>query len=135
MSKQQLRQAGLKVTLPRRKILDILEQSENHHLSAEDIYRQLLQANEDVSLATVYRVLIQFQSAGIVTRHHFAEGHSIYELNQGEHHDHLVCVKCDCVEEFVDHVIEEHQEKIAEKSGFKMTDHSLTIYGLCKNCQ
>jgi len=131
---QELRDAGLKVTLPRVKILQILESAEDHHMSAEDVYRHLIDANEEIGLATVYRVLTQFESAGLVTRHHFEGGHSIFELNQGDHHDHLVCVKCGKVVEFVDDVIEERQEKIAAEKGFRMTDHSLYIYGVCPNC-
>lgn len=135
MSTQQLRNAGLKVTTPRVKILQILEQSKNHHMSAEDVYKKLLDAGEDVGLATVYRVLTQFETAGIVERHNFEGGHSVFELNNGQHHDHLVCVKCGLVEEFVDTVIEQRQKDIAENARFKITDHSLNIYGLCDACQ
>lgn len=134
MGDQELRNAGLKVTLPRVKILEILESAKNHHLSAEDVYRILLDGNEDIGLATVYRVLTQFEAAGLVTRHHFEGGHSVFELNQGDHHDHLVCVKCGRVEEFVDEVIEGRQEEIAKRSGFRMTDHCLYIYGVCPKC-
>jgi Fur family transcriptional regulator, ferric uptake regulator len=130
-----LKAAGLKITMPRLKVLEILEHSENHHLSAEDVYKKLLEMGEDVGLATVYRVLTQFESAGLVTRHNFEGGYSVFELNQGEHHDHLVCVKCGYVEEFVDDIIEDRQIAIAQKAQFKMTDHSLNIYGLCAKCQ
>lgn len=104
-------------------------------MSAEDVYKNLLEAGEDVGLATVYRVLTQFETAGIVERHNFEGGHSVFELNNGQHHDHLVCVKCGLVEEFVDTVIEQRQKDIAENARFKITDHSLNIYGLCDACQ
>ncbi len=132
--KRELKRAGLKITTARVKILHILENSEQHHLSAEDVYRALLTPGDEVGLATIYRVLTQFEAANLVTRHNF-EGHAVFELNRGEHHDHLFCVKCGLVEEFVDQIIEQRQEKIAEQSGFKMTDHSLNIYGLCQSCQ
>ena len=132
---KELRKAGLKVTLPRVKILQILENSANKHLSAEDVYKALIEAEEEVGLATVYRVLTQFESAGLVMRHHFEGGHSIFELTSGDHHDHIVCNKCGQVEEFFDELIEEQQEKIAAKYGFKITDHSMYLYGICKNCQ
>ena len=132
---QELKNAGLKVTHPRVKILQILESSENKHLSAEDVYKALLEANEDVGLATVYRVLTQFETADLVMRHHFEGGSSVFELTTMEHHDHIVCNKCGSVEEFYDEVIEEQQEKIAEKYGFAITDHSMYLYGICKNCQ
>lgn len=135
MDKEQLKNAGLKVTLPRIKILKILEVSEQRHMSAEDIYQQLISAGDDVGLATVYRVLTQFESAGLITRHNFEGDHAVYELDEGEHHDHLVCVKCGLVEEFIDDVIEERQEAIAKRLDFKITDHSLNIYGLCQQCQ
>ena len=131
---QQLKEAGLKITMPRLKILQILEQSADHHLSAEDVYRSLSNMGEDVGLATVYRVLTQFEAAGLIHRHNFEGGYSVFELSQGEHHDHLVCVKCGRVEEFVDEMIEQRQKKIAERAGFKMTDHALNIYGLCPEC-
>lgn len=134
VGQKDLRTAGLKVTLPRVKILQILENAEPHHITAEEVYNQLTQAGEDVGLATVYRVLTQFEAAGLVARHNFEGGRSIFEIDQGEHHDHLVCVQCNRVEEFIDEVIEERQEKIANKAHFKMTDHSLTIYGLCQVC-
>jgi len=131
---QQLKDAGLKITLPRLKVLEILEHSHDHHLSAEEVYKALLETGEDVGLATVYRVLTQFEAAGLVDRHNFEGGHSVFELSQGEHHDHLVCVQCGRVEEFVDEVIEERQKLIAERANFKMTDHALNIYGVCPNC-
>jgi len=132
---QQLKEVGLKITLPRVKVLQILEQSKARHSSAEDIYRALSDLGEDVSLATVYRVLTQFEAAGLVYRHHFEGGHSVFELSEGEHHDHLICVKCRKVFEFVDALIEERQREIAERVQFKMTDHALTIYGWCVDCQ
>lgn len=131
---QQLKNAGLKITMPRLKVLQILEQSKEHHLSAEHIYKALLEMGVDVGLATVYRVLTQFETAGLVNRHNFEDGYSVYELNQGVHHDHLVCVKCGVVEEFIDEIIEKRQQMIAERAGFKMTDHALNIYGLCPAC-
>jgi Fur family ferric uptake transcriptional regulator len=127
---QELRKAGLKVTLPRIKILQILESSESgpQHLSAEDVYRALLTAGEDVGLATVYRVLTQFESAGLVTRHHFETGHSVFELAKGEHHDHMVCMASGDVVEFTDPIIEQRQRQIAEEHGFELVDHSLVLY-------
>jgi Fur family ferric uptake transcriptional regulator len=130
-----LKKAGLKITLPRVKILQILENAQSHHLSAEDVYRVLLESDEDIGLATVYRVLTQFQEAGLVTRHNFEGGHSVFELDHGTHHDHLVCVKCGKVEEFIDEVIEDRQKEIAEKAGYRITDHSLNMYGICPDCQ
>ncbi len=132
---QELRKAGLKVTLPRVKILQIMESSETKHLSAEDVYKALIEADEDVGLATVYRVLTQFESAGLVMRHHFEGGSSVFELTTIDHHDHIVCQTCGSVEEFYDEVIEEQQDKIAKKYGFKITDHSMYLYGICKECQ
>ncbi len=132
---QELRKAGLKVTLPRVKILQILETSENKHLSAEDVYKALVEADQEVGLATVYRVLTQFEAAGLVVRHHFEGGHSIFELMPGDHHDHLVCTSCGKVEEFYDDIIEDRQVKIAQDFGFKITDHSLYLYGICPTCQ
>lgn len=135
MDNANLKKAGLKVTIPRVKILEILESAKAHHLSAEDVYRVLLESGEDIGLATVYRVLTQFEEAGLVNRHNFEGGHSVFELDHGRHHDHLVCVKCGRVEEFVDPVIEERQQAIADKAGYEITDHSLNIYGICGGCQ
>ena len=127
---QELRKAGLKITLPRVKILQLLESSErgSQHMSAEDVYRALLTAGEDVGLATVYRVLTQFESAGLVTRHHFETGHSVFELAKGEHHDHMVCVGSGEVVEFTDPVIEQRQREIASEHGYELMDHSLVLY-------
>jgi len=127
---QELRKAGLKVTLPRVKILQILEGAnpEAQHMSAEDVYRALLDAGEDVGLATVYRVLTQFESAGLVTRHNFETGHSVFELAKGEHHDHMVCMESGEVVEFVDPIIEKRQHELAEEHGYELVDHSLVLY-------
>jgi len=126
----ELRKAGLKVTLPRVKILQLLEHAEanNHHLSAEDVYKQLLESGEDVGLATVYRVLTQFESAGLVSRHNFESGHSVFELAKSQHHDHMVCVDTGEVVEFVDEVIEKRQRQLAEERGYELVDHSLVLY-------
>ena len=126
--RQELRKAGLKITLPRLKILEILEGARLRHLSAEDIYKELLQAGEDIGLATVYRVLTQFESAGLVTRHNFEGGHSVFELDDGEHHDHMVCVETGDVIEFVSEEIERLQHHIAEEYGYELLDHSLVLY-------
>lgn len=138
MENQELKKAGLKVTAPRVKILHILETSLEtsgvRHLSAEDIYQTLVEMGDDVGLATVYRVLTQFESAGLVIRHHFEGGHSVFELDDGKHHDHLVCIKCGQVIEFIDPVIEQKQQAIAEEKQFRMTDHALYIYGVCLKC-
>lgn len=129
-----LRNAGLKATLPRLKILELFEKSDERHLSAEDVYKVLLNAGDDVGLATVYRVLTQFEDAGLLVRHHFESGKAVFELNEGDHHDHIVCVKCGLVEEFYDAEIERRQKEAAESRGFTMQEHSLMIYGICKKC-
>jgi Fur family ferric uptake transcriptional regulator len=126
-----LRKAGLKVTLPRMKILEILANNEPRHMSAEDVYKVLLEGNEEIGLATVYRVLTQFETAGLVARHHFEGGHSVFEMNEGKHHDHIVCNQCGKVVEFLDETIERCQHQVAEKAGFDIHDHSLIIYGNC----
>ncbi len=126
--RNELRKAGLKITLPRLKILEILEGAKQRHLSAEDIYKELLQSGEDIGLATVYRVLTQFESAGLVTRHNFEGGHSVFELDDGDHHDHMVCVETGDVIEFVSEEIERLQHEIAEKYGYELLDHSLVLY-------
>ncbi len=130
-----LKKAGLKATLPRIKILEMLERSEKRHWSAEDVYKALLESGEDVGLATVYRVLTQFESAGLVTRHNFEAGRSVFELKQGPHHDHMLCLKCGAIAEFSDEVIEKRQKAIADRLGWLMKDHALVIYGLCPKCQ
>ena len=135
MDSTELRKAGLKITTPRLKILEILEKNPQRHMRAEDIYQLLKDDGRDVGLATVYRVLTQFEAADLVTRHHFESGQSVFELNQGEHHDHLVCVGCGRVEEFMDDIIEAQQIKIAQKYGYQITDHALNIYGMCGECQ
>ena len=132
--KQDLKNAGLKVTLPRMKILEILERNAGIHMSAEDGYKALIESQQDVGLATVYRVLTQFESAGLVTKHNFEGEHSVFELYQGTHHDHIVCVRCNKVSEFVDENIEKLQREIARKAGYEMTDHHLYIYGICSDC-
>jgi len=130
-----LKKAGLKATVPRLKILEILEENREQHLRAEDVYKALLESDEDIGLATVYRVLTQFEAAGLVSRHHFEGGHSVFELDEGGHHDHILCTACGRVDEFLDDAIEERQRVIAEKAGYKITDHSLYIYGVCAECQ
>ena len=130
--KSDLKKAGLKTTVPRLKILSLLELSDQRHLTAEDVYRLLLDANEDIGLATVYRVLTQFEGAGLVIRHHFEGGSSVFELNEGKHHDHMVCVECGEVFEFFDSRIEDRQKQVAEESDFCIDDHSLYLYGVCR---
>ncbi|MBI3231271.1 MAG: ferric iron uptake transcriptional regulator [Burkholderiales bacterium] len=126
-----LKSSGLKATLPRLKILEIFQNSDVRHLSAEDVYKVLLAENMDVGLATVYRVLTQFEQAGLLHRNHFETGKAVFELNQGSHHDHLVCLDCGRVEEFFDEEIERRQHKIALERGFVIADHSLALYGSC----
>lgn len=135
MESNDLKKAGLKVTLPRMKILEMMENATVRHQSAEDIYRALLDDGEEIGLATVYRVLTQFEAAGLVSRHHFEGGQAVFELNQEGHHDHIVCVSCGKVEEFFDDIIENQQLKIAKDRGYTVTDHSLTLYGKCSDCQ
>jgi Fur family ferric uptake transcriptional regulator len=128
LQRQELRKAGLKVTLPRLKILEILENSRQRHLSAEDIYKVLLETGEDIGLATVYRVLTQFETAGLVNRHNFEGGHSVFEMDEGQHHDHMVCVETGEVVEFINEEIEHLQREIARKHNFELIDHSLVLY-------
>lgn len=128
---KELKNAGLKATLPRLKILELFETSEQRHLSAEDIYKIMITNGEDVGLATVYRVLTQFEQAGLLVRHHFESGKAVFELNEGNHHDHIVCVQCGHVEEFCNEEIEKLQHRVAEERGFKIHDHSLYIYADC----
>jgi len=127
----ELKNAGLKATLPRLKVLSLFENSKERHLSAEDVYKILLTAGEDVGLATVYRVLTQFEQAGLLVRHHFESGKAVFELNEGGHHDHIVCLQCGRVEEFFDEEIEKRQKMAAAERGFKIHDHSLHIYADC----
>ncbi len=131
MESSEIKKAGLKVTLPRMRLLDILAKNEGVHLSAEEIYKKFLDSDEEIGLATVYRVLTQFEAAGLVKRHHFESGQAVFELDSGTHHDHLVCVKCGKVIEFCDDVIEKRQQDIAKREGFKLTDHSMVLYGEC----
>ncbi|WP_201594108.1 ferric iron uptake transcriptional regulator [Psychrobacter fulvigenes] len=133
LSNQELRKAGLKVTLPRLKILELLENAELHHMSAEEVYKALIEQGEDVGLATVYRVLTQFEQAGIVERHNFENNLSVFEITQEEHHDHLVCDICGKIVEFRNAIIEEQQLKVAEEFGFTLSGHSLVLYGICDN--
>ena len=129
-----LKDMGLKATAPRLKILNLFENTEQRHMSAEDVYRLLIAEDLDIGLATVYRVLTQFEQAGLLERHHFESGKAVFELNQGHHHDHLVCLKCGHVEEFFDAEIEQRQDAIAAARGFKVESHSMYLYGLCCNC-
>jgi Fur family transcriptional regulator, ferric uptake regulator len=132
----ELKSSGLKATLPRIKVLEIFQKTEQRHMSAEDVFKMLLAEGADVGLATVYRVLMQFEQAGILTRTHFETGKAVFELNEGKHHDHLVCVDCGRVEEFFDAEIEKRQRSIAQTRGFELHDHALALYAVCtkKNC-
>lgn len=127
----ELKTIGLKATLPRLKILEIFQRSQQRHMSAEDVYRNLLTEHVDIGLATVYRVLTQFEQAGLLARNHFDNGKAVFELNEGSHHDHLVCVNCGRVEEFYDPEIEKRQQSIAMQHGFTLHDHALSLYGTC----
>ena len=129
MESSDIKNAGLKLTLPRMKILELLENSNDRHLKAEDIYKMLLDSGEEIALATVYRVLTQFETAGLVTRHHFDGGHAVFEINDGEHHDHLVDISSGKVVEFYDEVIEQRQKEIAKKYKFTITEHTMVLYG------
>lgn len=136
MSKSdELHKAGLRATLPRKKILQIFEDNEKEHFSAEMVFEKLKEIGEEIGLATVYRVLTQFEEAGLITRNNFESGHAVYEINNGDHHDHLICMNCGVIIEFVDEGIEEKQKEIAEKYSFEVMDHSLTLFGLCEACQ
>jgi Fur family ferric uptake transcriptional regulator len=132
---EELRRAGLKTTLPRLKILGIMEEESDQHFTAEDVYRKLLESGEEIGLATVYRVLTQFEAAGLVNRHNFEGGRSVFELNDGGHHDHMVCVKCGAVLEFMDTKIEERQKQVAVENNFLLQEHLLYMYGICSACQ
>ena len=135
-NQSELKASGLKATLPRLKILEIFQSSSVRHLSAEDVYKLLLVENMDVGLATVYRVLTQFEQAGLLSRNHFETGKAVFELNIGSHHDHLVCLDCGRVEEFYDEEIEKRQHQIARDRGFTIAEHALALYGNCTkaNC-
>ncbi len=128
---EELKSSGLKATLPRIKILELFQQSTQRHLTAEDVYKLLLNEGSDIGLATVYRVLMQFEQAGILARNHFEAGKAVFELNEGKHHDHLVCVSCGRVEEFFDAEIEKRQQQIAAERGYKLHDHALSLYVVC----
>ncbi|MEI7465055.1 MAG: ferric iron uptake transcriptional regulator [Burkholderiales bacterium] len=132
----ELKSSGLKATLPRIKILEVFQQAVQRHLTAEDVYKVLLTDGSDVGLATVYRVLMQFEQAGILSRNHFESGKSVFELNEGKHHDHLVCLDCGRVEEFFDAEIEKRQRAVAQSRGFDLQEHALSLYAVCakKNC-
>ena len=134
---EELKSSGLKATLPRIKILEVFQRTAQRHMTAEDVFKVLLKEDADVGLATVYRVLMQFEQAGILSRNHFETGKSIFELNEGKHHDHLVCMDCGRVEEFFDAEIEKRQRSIAQTRGFELQDHALALYANCtkKNCQ
>lgn len=131
---EELKQAGLKATRPRLMILQLLEEAEERHLTAEGVYRNLLDAGEEVGLATVYRVLTQFEQAGLVQRHHFDGERAFFELDENKHHDHMVCMRCGRVEEFVNDEIERLQREVAQAHGFKLIDHRMELYGLCTDC-
>ena len=131
MQNSELKRAGLKITVPRVRIMAILDDSRERHMSAEDVYRALLDASDEVGIATVYRVLTQFETAGLVVRHNFEGGHAVYELNSGQHHDHIVCLDCGKVTEFIDQTIEKKQQAIAASNGFELAEHSLVLYGRC----
>jgi len=135
MESKDIKKAGLKVTHPRMKILEFMENSNVRHHSAENVYRELMEKGEVIGLATVYRVLAQFVTAGLVERHHFESGQAVFELSEKTHHDHIVCVVCGTVEEFYDEVIENRQKEVANEKGYEVTDHILTLYGKCSQCK
>ena len=134
---EELKSSGLKATLPRIKILEVFQQAEQRHMTAEDVYKVLLKEGSDIGLATVYRVLMQFEQAGLLSRNHFEAGKAVFELNEGKHHDHLVCISCGQVEEFYDAEIERRQQEIAKERGYKLHDHALSLYVVCNKpeCQ
>lgn len=132
---KELKQVGLKVTIPRVTILELLQNADKNHYSAEEVFEALRQAGHDIGLATVYRVLSQFEQAGILIKHNFEGGQAIFELNTGEHHDHIICLKCDKIIEFFDEVLETRQHDISDKHGFILEDHSMVLYGICPDCQ
>jgi Fur family ferric uptake transcriptional regulator len=131
---EELKSTGLKATLPRLKILEVFQNAKQRHMTAEDVFRVLLEERSDIGLATVYRVLMQFEQAGLLTRSNFESGKSVFELNEGQHHDHLVCLDCGRVEEFFDAEIEKRQQMVAKARGFAVQDHAMSLYGLCVEC-
>lgn len=131
---EELKSTGLKATLPRLKILDIFQKAQQRHMTAEDVFRVLLAERSDIGLATVYRVLTQFEQAGLLLRSHFEGGKAVFELNEGEHHDHFICTGCAKVEEFFDAEIEKRQQLIAKAKGWVVHDHAMSLYGLCADC-
>jgi Fur family ferric uptake transcriptional regulator len=131
----ELKNSGLKATLPRIKVLEVFQNTSQRHMSAEDVFKTLLAEGADVGLATVYRVLMQFEQAGILSRNHFEGGKAVFELNEGKHHDHMVCVSCGKVEEFYDAEIERRQQHIAKSRGYELHDHALSLYVLCQDCR
>lgn len=137
-TERELKNAGLKATAPRMRILELFQKAQesggDRHLSAEDVYRQMVAENIDVGLATVYRVLTQFEAAGLIVRHYFGNDRATYEIDDGAHHDHIVCTRCGRVEEFVDKEIERRQRQIAQELGFELEDHALSLYGICSDC-
>lgn len=132
---KELKKVGLKVTIPRVTILELLQNSDKNHYSAEDVFTALRDNNHDIGLATVYRVLSQFEQAGILVKHHFEGGQAIFELETGEHHDHLICMNCGKIVEFYDEQLESDQQKIAEKYGFELEEHNMVLYGICSDCR
>ncbi len=132
---KELKKVGLKVTIPRVTILELLQQSEKNHYSAEDVFTALRESGHDIGLATVYRVLSQFEQAGILVKHHFESGQAVFELDRGEHHDHLICMHCDKIVEFYDERLEELQKSIAEAHGFELEEHDMVLYGICSDCR
>jgi Fur family ferric uptake transcriptional regulator len=132
MDSHELKKLGLKATQPRLRIIELLERTDRRHVTAEDVYRMLLDAGDDIGLATIYRVLTQFEAAGLVTRHHFESGQAVFEVNRGRHHDHVVCLQCGRIEEFVDETIEARQREIAARCGFDLAEHALILYGNCR---
>ena len=131
----ELKSSGLKATLPRIRILEVFQTGQRRHMTAEDVYKALLADGSDIGLATVYRVLMQFEQAGLLSRNHFESGKSVFELNEGSHHDHLVCLQCGRVEEFYDAAIEQRQQRVATEHGFELQEHALALYGICKRTQ
>lgn len=132
---KELKKVGLKVTIPRVTILELLQHSEKNHYSAEDVFTALRENGHDIGLATVYRVLSQFEQAGILVKHHFESGQAVFELDRGEHHDHLICMNCDKIVEFYDESLEASQKSIAESHGFELEEHDMVLYGICSDCR